>query len=373
MRITFIAPGILGNPSGGSRVIAMYAQRLYDMGHEVCLVHGRGHRPSWREKLRVFLREGRWPRRLRGRGPYLEQSTVPMIELESTSDFRDEDIPDADVVIATFWTTAEAVARLAPEKGAKAYFIQDYIIDYVIRCEGGYPVDRVKATWRLPMHKIVISNWLAGIAEKEYGDTDYSLVPNGVDLELFNALERGKQPVPTVGCMYSLARLKGIDVAINAVTFAQKKYPSLQSMWFGVSSVNAKLPLPHQSEYFQNPPQHTLKDIYGKCDAWIFPSRNDGFGLPILEAMACRTPVVGTPAGAAPELLGNGGGLLVEQDNPEAMAEAILDMVGLSDEEWRAVSYVARKTAESYDWQQAVTTFEVALKRAIARSRSEQQ
>jgi len=44
--------------------------------------------------------------------------------------------------------------------------------------------------------------------------------------------------------------------------------------------------------------------------------------LPILEAMACRTPVIGTPAGPAPELLGAGGGILVRPEDPADMAMA---------------------------------------------------
>ena len=70
------------------------------------------------------------------------------------------------------------------------------------------------------------------------------------------------------------------------------------------------MPLPRDTEFHLRPPQDRIRDIYSKCDAWLFGSRSEGFGLPILEAMACRTPVIGTPAGAAPELLGDGRGIL---------------------------------------------------------------
>jgi hypothetical protein len=53
---------------------------------------------------------------------------------------EDKDVPDADVVVATWWETAEWVAKLSPSKGAKAYFIQHHeVFDYV-------PQDRVEAT-----------------------------------------------------------------------------------------------------------------------------------------------------------------------------------------------------------------------------------
>ena len=59
---------------------------------------------------------------------------------------------------------------------------------------------------------------------------------------------------------------------------------------------------------------------------WLFGAREEGFELPILEAMACRTPVLGTPAGAALELLVDGAGILVPREDPDAMARAIVEV-----------------------------------------------
>lgn len=49
----------------------------------------------------------------------------------------------------------------------------------------------------------------------------------------------------------------------------------------------AYLPLPPGTEYNKEPRQDQLKEFYRKCDAWLFSSSSEGFGLPILEAMAC--------------------------------------------------------------------------------------
>ena len=48
--------------------------------------------------------------------------------------------------------------------------------------------------------------------------------------------------------------------------------------------------------------------------------------MSLIEAMACGTPVIATPAGAAPELTNAGGGLLVGQEDPSEMAEAIKEV-----------------------------------------------
>jgi hypothetical protein len=60
-------------------------------------------------------------------------------------------VPDADIIIATWWETAEWVARLSARKGAKVYFIQhDERFVHM-------PQDRVEKTWALPFYRITIA------------------------------------------------------------------------------------------------------------------------------------------------------------------------------------------------------------------------
>jgi glycosyltransferase involved in cell wall biosynthesis len=207
-----------------------------------------------------------------------------------------DDLPDGDVVIATWWETAEWVAALPPTKGKKAYFIQHY------EAHQDQDAARVDATWRLPLHKIIIARWLVEIAAK-LGDENISLVPNAVDLQQFNAPPRGKQPTPTVGVMYSAVPFKGCEVSLAAVELARKNLPELKLVSFGNRNPMPHLPLPPGTDFTMQPAQDRIRDIYSRCDAWLVGSRSEGFGLPILEAMACRTPVIATPTGAAPELI----------------------------------------------------------------------
>ncbi len=86
--------------------------------------------------------------------------------------------------------------------------------------------------------------------------------------------------------------------------------------------------------------------------------------MPILEAMACRVPVIATPTGAAPELIAPGGGMIVPMDDPAAMAREIERIVRLPDEQWRAMSDLAHQTATRYTWDDATDLFETALLRA---------
>lgn len=69
-------------------------------------------------------------------------------------------------------------------------------------------------------------------------------------------------------------------------------------------------------------PDEEIPAIYNMADLFLFPSLYEGFGLPILEAMACGCPVITSKTGCAPEVAA-GGAVLVDPYNPCDIAEAI--------------------------------------------------
>jgi glycosyltransferase involved in cell wall biosynthesis len=92
-------------------------------------------------------------------------------------------------------------------------------------------------------------------------------------------------------------------------------------------------------------PQEELAALYRGADCLVFPSRYEGFGLPVLEAMASGTPVVATAAGALPEVTGDAA-ILVEERNPVALAGGIER--ALADRERLRASGLAR--AATFSW-----------------------
>ena len=64
------------------------------------------------------------------------------------------------------------------------------------------------------------------------------------------------------------------------------------------------------------------------CEVFVLPSRSEPFGIVLTEAMACKKPVVATTVGGIPEIIKDGtDGILVQSDNPNALAEALLNVL----------------------------------------------
>lgn len=71
-----------------------------------------------------------------------------------------------------------------------------------------------------------------------------------------------------------------------------------------------------------------LRMIYQLCDVYVIPSRLEGFGLTILEAMSAGKPIVATNVGAIPELIKNmENGILVESNDAQGLANTILQFI----------------------------------------------
>jgi glycosyltransferase involved in cell wall biosynthesis len=118
----------------------------------------------------------------------------------------------------------------------------------------------------------------------------------------------------------------------------------------------AELGLAGRVELRGHVPQDELAALYRGAACLVFPSRYEGFGLPVLEAMASGTPVVATTAGALPEVAGDAA-ILVEERNPVLLAGGIeraiadrerLRAAGLERASRYSWAETARRTLEVY-------------------------
>jgi len=113
-----------------------------------------------------------------------------------------------------------------------------------------------------------------------------------------------------------------------------------------------------------------LPALYSLASVFAFPSWYEGFGLPVLEAMACGTPVVAANNSSLPEVVGEGG-LMVDAANPEELAAAIQRI--LVDRNLREDLTAAGKAhAARYTWHQAAASLLGIYKSFESRSQTSQ-
>ncbi len=94
-----------------------------------------------------------------------------------------------------------------------------------------------------------------------------------------------------------------------------------------------------------------LPSLYSLADLFAFPSHYEGFGLPVLEAMACGFPVLCTDTSSLPELTGDAA-RIVPTGNEQALSQALADL--LTDDAARAALAAAGPTrAAAFTWEAA--------------------
>lgn len=103
---------------------------------------------------------------------------------------------------------------------------------------------------------------------------------------------------------------------------------------------------------------------YNAATMLVYPSRYEGFGLPLLEAMACGTAVIGSTASSLPEVVGDAG-LLVDPDDIPGLAESMLRLA--SDSELRQqLEQRGLERSTSFTWQETARLTAGVYHRALA-------
>ena len=347
--------------SGGIRVVAIYAKALNEMGHDVLLVSPPPKNIPLIRNIKSLLKGRGWKK------PIVKKSHVDNLGIEHRILERyrpviDKDVDNADIIIATWWETTEWVMNLSSDKGAKVYFIQHHEVHSYL------PIKRSMASYKLPFHKIVVARWLETIMNEDYGDAVVDLVSNSVDHDLFFSSHRHKQKKPTVGFLYSKSSYKGVDITLQVIKKLRQKFPKLRVITFGAVEPNNEIDT--NIEFHFSPEQSHIRELYAQCDIWITASITEGFNLPAMEAMACGTPVVSTKAGWPEEAIQNmKNGYLTAVGDVDALTDAAIAILSLSDKKWKCMSDNAIETTKDSSWEESSKLFEKALLHACERSR----
>ncbi|MDA8194885.1 MAG: glycosyltransferase family 4 protein [Thermaerobacter sp.] len=294
MRVGFLLPGPPSTPVGGYRVVYSYADRLARRGHQVWVAHAgrlgqlpppRPRFPSWPRHL--WRTWKRWEPFIKP--PAVEWAPlhpgVEMIYLPGEPSARR--LPAADVVVATAWPTAEYVAHFGARQGVPFYLIQH-------RETWHGPSERALATWKLPIYKVVVSQWLLDEARRA-GETEVRRIASGLEPVFLNHPPAAPR-TPSLITPYHPYRWKGSADALAALSRIHERWPAVPMTAFGAESRPADWP--RWIKYIENPAQEVLaREVYGGHSIFVGASWQEGFGLMAAEAMACGAVFVGTDSG----------------------------------------------------------------------------
>lgn len=168
----------------------------------------------------------------------------------------------------------------------------------------------------------------------------------------FNLLIPEHAPIITVAG--KMSKTKGIDILLVANQTIQR-HREVHFLLFGSGELQDVLD-DEKSHLYCLDNVHvvghqsfdTLAKFHSIASASVLPSRSEGFGIGALEAMGCGTPLVVTQTGGPEEFAV---GKVVEKENPEQLANAILDILSLSLDEQRALRRAARRKAQKFSWK----------------------
>ncbi|HLZ30745.1 MAG TPA: glycosyltransferase family 1 protein [Chloroflexota bacterium] len=108
-------------------------------------------------------------------------------------------------------------------------------------------------------------------------------------------------------------------------------------------------------------PDDELVHWYHAANCLALASRDEGFGLPVAEAMASGTPVVASRAGALPELVGDDAGLLVDAERPDDLAAALARIVAGDGSRARSLRAAGLRRAAELSWDRAALALEAVF------------
>jgi len=108
-------------------------------------------------------------------------------------------------------------------------------------------------------------------------------------------------------------------------------------------------------------PPDALEWLYHNATLVLMPSRYEGFGLPMLEAMACGAPVVAARSGALEEVAG-GAAVLVDPLDPDAIAAGLAEAIDRR-EELRPLGF---ERARAFDWREVARETVAVYREAAA-------
>lgn len=372
MRVALDVSAVPTKIAGAGRYVAELARRLPDVDVATTLVTRRGDTTRWHDLSPRAHVKGLVPN---GRAPRLAYEAW---RLGTSATARDVDL----------W---HAPHYTMPRRGLTPTVVTIHDLTFFTNPEW-HERSKVAFFRRAITHSahharvlISVSDFSARLLASLIPDhAPVVVAPLGVELTTFQPLDRGdeallrdhglRSDVPFIFFVGTVEPRKGLDVLLDAFELIARDHADVE-LWlagqagWGEGPIEAKIKAHPSFARIQRlgfVHDALLPALYRRARAVTYPSRGEGFGLPVLEAMACGASVVTTRDTVMAEIAGDGARLVPVGDAP-ALATSIDDVLESSEDERRTWAHRARERAEHFTWEHCVALHLVAYEKATVR------
>jgi glycosyltransferase involved in cell wall biosynthesis len=253
-----------------------------------------------------------------------------------------------NLVIATWWETAFFVNDLnLPVK--KYYFCQHYEL-------WGGDNFSVKMSYELPnLHLISVSKWVYDKIKANHNRESTIILNGQVHNGLYPKNKHWSSSLK-VGYLYRPEMaFKGFECFISVAKMLLEKKT-------GMIYIGGTIP-PHDAKFIYKfcncGSSQKIRAFYHNIDILVFSSISEGFGLPIIEAMACGTPVVSTPVGIALDIIKDGeNSFMTEGFQSNLIFNKLESFQRMNSQQRDAMCSAAIKAADQLDWDNQIEKIE---------------
>lgn len=348
MKINFLVPEIVR--SGGIRTIFEYANRLTLLGHKVIVytpvIPFNAFIPKYpaaiiKHQLKYAVKQ------VSGKPLMPDNIYRHSFELKTIPAVNNLFVKDADAIVATSWTTAYHVNNLSSRKGKKFYFIQDYEV---------WNSNQAKAenSYRLKLNRTVVSKYLHKLLVDKF-NSDSIVISAGVNFDDFYIENKIYNEDPVIVFNDHQLANKNVKGLLKALKELKTKYPNIRAKCFAVNRFNE---LPEYVEFYKNPSDKVLREIYQSSDIFLFASLFEGFGTPPAEAMACKCALVANAVAAIPEYSKHmESAIHCDPNNPEELIKGVSYLLENRNELKRIADEGYQSVRKLLSWDIAVEKF----------------
>lgn len=209
----------------------------------------------------------------------------------------------------------------------------------------------------------------------EFDTSKIRYIPNGIDFSRFEPipnpdkfLNKYKPKGNIILYVGRLASNKGLEVLVDAAPAVLKEHPNTTFVFVGEDEGMKDLLIAKakKSGILKNllftghiKDDEIFNSAFSACDVFVLPSEYEAFGIVLLEAQACKKPVIGTRVGGVPEAIGEeGAGIVIEYNDAAALSDAINKLLADGELRKRMGELGRARVKKSFTWETVVDQIE---------------